>query len=123
MQCICPWRELYLKDGTEEIYAGLSRCKIAPHSFQCIFFETGDLSLGDADHVGYLGLGLAFEKAQRDDMALSVVQTFHCFTEGEMFHPRLFLIFFVTDLVHDVECVATVGVDRLVEAHWILHGI
>ena len=50
--------------------------KIAPHSFQSIFFEAGDLGLGDADHVGDLGLGLTFEKAQRDDMTLSVVQTF-----------------------------------------------
>ena len=59
--------------------------KIASHSFQCIFFKTGDLGLGDADHVGDLGLGLSFEKAQRDDMTLSVVQTFNGFTEGELF--------------------------------------
>ena len=68
--------------------------KIAPHSFQCIFFETGDLGLGDADHVGDLGLGLSFEKAQRDDMTLSVVQTFHGFAEGEMFSPTSLPYFF-----------------------------
>ena len=97
--------------------------KIASHSFQCIFFETGDLGLGDADHVGDLGLGLSFEKAQRDDMTLSVVQTFHGFAEGEMFYPHLFLIFFITDLVHDIEGVAAVSVDRLIETHGVLHGI
>ena len=56
-------------------------------------------------------------------MTLSVVQTFHGFTEGEMFYPHLFLIFFITDLVHDIEGVAAVGVDRLVETHGVLHGI
>ena len=43
-----------------------------------------------------------------------------------MFDPRLFLIFFVADLIHDVEGVAAVGKDRLVQAHGILdrvHGI
>ena len=56
-------------------------------------------------------------------MTLSVVQTFHGFTEGEMFYPHLFLIFFITDLVHDVEGVSSVGIDRIVEADRALDGI
>ena len=63
-------------------------------------------------------------------MTLSVVQTFHGFTEGEMFYPHLFLIFFITDLVHDIEGVAAVGVDRVIErdrrrngVHGRVHGL
>ena len=40
-----------------------------------------------------------------------------------MFDPRLFLIFFVADLIHDVEGVSAVGEDRLVQAHGILDRV
>ena len=56
-------------------------------------------------------------------MTLSVVQTFHGFAEGEMFYPHLFLIFFITDLVHHIQRVTAIGIDRIVEADWALDGI
>ena len=40
-----------------------------------------------------------------------------------MFHPVLFFILLVTDLIHDIERIAAVRVDGLVQAHGILYGV
>ena len=40
-----------------------------------------------------------------------------------MFHPVLFFILLVTDLIHDIKGIPAIGKNRLVQAHWILDGI
>ncbi len=54
---------------------------------------------------------------------LPAAQIFHRVAQGEMFHPGLFLIFFVGNLVHHVEGVPAVGENGLVEAHGVLDGV
>ena len=93
--------------------AGTITLSDSPAWFSTRFFQTGDLCLGDADHVGYLGLGLAFEKAQGDNVTFSVIQTFHGIAGGEMFHPGLFH----GGLFQISPCQCIPGIDRLVLAN------
>lgn len=46
---------------------GLHR-QIAPHGVQGVFFQAGDLGLGDTDDLGNLHLGFSLKKTQGDDI-------------------------------------------------------
>lgn len=41
----------------------------------------------------------------------------------ELFHPVFFFIFLITDLIHDIEGIAPIGVDRIIEAYRTLDRI
>ena len=81
--------------GVQAALPGALCAEIIAHGAQGIFFQSGDLGLGDADGFGYFHLGFSLEEAQGDDFVFSGIETFHGLAEGEMFHPGLFLIFFV----------------------------
>ena len=56
----------------------------------------------------------------------AAVQPLHSFAESKIFNPAFFFVFFVTDLIHDIESISSFGIHRLKKAHRALdriHGI
>ena len=56
-------------------------------------------------------------------MLFAAIQPLHSFAESKIFNPAFFFVFFVTDLVHDIECVTAIGVDRVIKTERTLDGI
>ena len=70
-----------------------------------------------------LHLGLALKKTQLYDIVFPLAEPLHCIRQRERLDPAGFFIFLVGDLIHDIERVAAVGVDRVVEADRALDRI
>ena len=49
-------------------------------------------------------------KTQLYNVVFPLIQPFHCIAEWEFFHPAIFFIFLITDLIHNIEWFAAVPV-------------
>ena len=92
--------------------------------FQCRLFQTADLCLGDVNLLGDFHLCLPLVKAEAQDEVLALVQMIHASFRESSSIQLSSRFFFVTDLVHDVEGVSSVGIrPGIVEADRALDGI
>ena len=97
--------------------------EIIPHRAQGGLFQPADLRLRDADFPGNLHLGLPLIETHADDPAFALIETGDRVLQGEVLHPVFFFIFLITDLIHDIEGIAPIGVDRIIEAYRTLDRI
>ena len=89
--------------------------QISTHGLQGIFFQTAYLSLADMDFLCYLRLCFALEKTKVNDMAFPFRKAVHSLVQADIFNPVFLGAFLITQLIHDVERIAAVCVDRFVE--------
>ena len=78
--------------------------------------------MGNADLGGDLHLGLALEKAEGDDLFLPVVQFGESLTDGDLVYP-VAVVGVVGDLIHNVDGVAAIGKNRLIEGDRVHDGL
>ena len=75
------------------------------------------------DFFGHFHLSTSFEETKPDNAAFPRSQMLHGFGERQISDPVVFLVFLVTDLIHDIEGITAFCVDRIVKADRALDGV
>ena len=78
------------------------------------FFQPGNLRLRNADFLCNLHLRFALHEAQVEDFFLPGVQIADGLTQENFIYPAVVAVL-IADLIHDVNGVAAIRIDRFIE--------
>ena len=90
---------------------------------QCRLFQTAHLRLGNADHICHFHLCLSFKKSKLYDIPFPLSKAVQCRFQRQILHPFFFFVLAVTNLIHHVQWIPTVIIDRLLQTHRHLYGV
>lgn len=102
-----------MRGGAEKVCLFYLRSDIFAHVLKRAFFKAGNLRLADPDLGGNFHLRPAMEKTQFDNAPFTLAKLIQATLNGNPIQPKIIRTAFVTHLIHDVDRIAVIVIDRL----------